>query len=265
MVRNIFGSILALAGAAAAVYGPFLAWNDGRTGTSYRIADLFNGVTPNGSPVITSLLLPFAFAALLTLIGVVTRARPLIALAGLTVLGFTVLWLVRQGQAAGSLTISGGPTGLGAGVGYTAGGGVALLLAAVLMAGRRRSEWRDREDREENEPLPPPSGGVSGTGRPPPYEEYTPPDYGDPGFGRPGGQGGYGQQEGYGQGYGERPYGDQRYGDQRYEPAPWTGQEPGQGPGSGQAHDGDTQSLPVTGRWYEEGTGPQDPGPGRRR
>lgn len=53
------------------------------------------------------------------------------------VLGFTVLWLVRVGQAAGSLVISGAPSyGLGPGTGLAFGGGLVLLLAAVVLRGR---------------------------------------------------------------------------------------------------------------------------------
>ncbi|MFJ8001394.1 hypothetical protein ACIQ7D_30530 [Streptomyces sp. NPDC096310] len=212
MVRNIFGSILALAGAAAAVFGPFRAWYDGRIGRDYRVADLFDGVTGNGAGIFTSLLLPFAFAALVTLVGVVTRSRPLVALAGVIVLGFTVLWMVRQGQAAGSLTISGNGSGLGVGVAYTAGGGVALLLASVLMSGRGRARRRDREQPYEPQPY-----------EPQPYDprQYEPQAYGQQEYGQP-------------QGYGPQGYGPQ-------------GQDP---------RDGDTQSLPVTGRWYEENGAP---------
>ncbi|MFD5748261.1 hypothetical protein [Streptomyces sp. NPDC127033] len=235
MVRNIFGSILALAGAAAAVLGPFRAWYDGRAGRDYRVADLFNGVTPNGSGLVTSLLLPFAFAALVALAGVVARSRLLVALAGLTVLGFTVLWMVRQGQAAGSLTISGDGSGLGIGVAYTAGGGAALLLAALLMSGRRRAG-------RDGERAPAPQQYEPQQYEPGPYEPqpYDPRDYGQQG------QQGYGQQ-----GYGQQAYGQQAYGQQDYEPDAWP--EPQQQQQQQQQpHDGDTQSLPVTGQWYEE-------------
>ncbi|MFJ2558962.1 MULTISPECIES: hypothetical protein [unclassified Streptomyces] len=232
MVRNIFGSILALAGAAAAVFGPFRAWYDGRIGRDYRVADLFDGVTPNGAGLFTSLLLPLAFAALVTLVGVMARSRPLVALAGLIVLGFTVLWMVRQGQAAGSLAISGDGSGLGVGVAYTAGGGVALLLAALLMSGRRRAGRRDREQPYEPQPY-----------EPQPYDprQYEPQ--------------GYGQPQGYDPQGGQQGYEPQRYGqDQRYEQEPWPQPQPQ--PPQTQTQDGDTQSLPVTGRWYEENGAP---------
>ncbi|MFF3319413.1 hypothetical protein ACFYV5_28440 [Streptomyces sp. NPDC003035] len=139
MVRNVIGSILALAGATAAVWSPFRAWYDGRHGSDYRIGDLFGGITDAKAEVIGSILLPFAFAALVTLVGVVLRSRLLVALAGLIVLGFTVLWMVRVGQAEGGLTVGGARRGLDDGVFFALGGGVLLLLAAGVMSGRRRA------------------------------------------------------------------------------------------------------------------------------
>ncbi|MFD8193731.1 hypothetical protein [Streptomyces wuyuanensis] len=136
MVRNVIGSVLALAGAAAAVCSPFRAWYDGRQGIDYRIQDLFGGITDAQTEIMSSIVLPYAFAALVTLLGVALRSRLLVALAGLVVLGFTVLWMVRQGQAAGYLAVGGGLPGLGEGVAAALGGGFLLLLAAVVMRGR---------------------------------------------------------------------------------------------------------------------------------
>lgn len=136
MIRNVLGSIVALAGAAAAVLSPFRDWYDGRLGRYYRIGDLFTGVTAAHPGLFGSILLPFLFAAVVTVVGVVLRSRLLVALAGVVVLGFTVLWMVRQGQAAGELTVTGGGSGLQQGVASAAGGGVLLLLGAALMSGR---------------------------------------------------------------------------------------------------------------------------------
>ncbi|MGW9079191.1 hypothetical protein [Streptomyces kronopolitis] len=136
MVRNVLGSLIALIGAAAAVWSPFRPWYDGRHGIDFRIEDLFHGLTGNGAALFGSLLLPMAFAALLTLIGVALRSRLLVTLAGLVVLGFTVLWMVRQGQAATELTA--GARGLGVGVANALGGGFLLLLGALIMRGRGR-------------------------------------------------------------------------------------------------------------------------------
>ncbi|MFI8996207.1 hypothetical protein [Streptomyces sp. NPDC053542] len=149
MVRNVIGSLIALIGAAAAVWSPFRPWYDGRHGADIRIADLFNGITGSGADVMRSLLLPMLAAAVLTLIGVVLRSRLVITLAGLVVLGFTVLWMVRQGQAAGSLTVGSGGRGLGLGVAVALGGGVLLLLGALLMRGRRAVRRRKAREREE--------------------------------------------------------------------------------------------------------------------
>lgn len=140
MIRNVIGSILALIGATAAVWSPFRDWYDGRHGRDYRIQDLFNGISDAEAELLGSILLPFAFAALVTLIGLVLRSRLLVALSGVIVLGFTVLWMVRQGQAAGNLTVGGVGGGLGYGVAWAVGGGVLLLVAAAVMSGRTSPE-----------------------------------------------------------------------------------------------------------------------------
>ncbi|MEU3746816.1 MULTISPECIES: hypothetical protein [Streptomyces] len=148
MIRNVIGSVLALAGATAAVWSPFRAWYDGRHGRDYAIDELFTGITDTKADLLGSILLPFAFAALVTVLGVALRSRLLVAFAGLVVLGFTVFWMVRVGQAEGSLVISGDGTGLGDGVANAFGGGVLLLLGALVMSGRHRTHRLDRADHE---------------------------------------------------------------------------------------------------------------------
>ncbi|MER5276075.1 hypothetical protein ABT025_09990 [Streptomyces sp. NPDC002809] len=150
MIRNVLGSIVALLGAAAAVLSPFRDWYDGRLGRYYGVDDLFTGVTGAHPAVLGSILLPFLFAAVLAVVGVVLRFRPMVALAGVLVLGFTVLWMVRQGQAEGSLTVAGDGSGLQQGVAGAAGGGVLLLLGAALMSGR--GARRDRLEKPYEAP-----------------------------------------------------------------------------------------------------------------
>ncbi|MGW1770068.1 hypothetical protein ACWCQL_39250 [Streptomyces sp. NPDC002073] len=153
MIRNVLGSVMGLVGATAAVWSPFRAWYDGRHGRDYRIEELFagSGITADKANLAASILLPFVVAAVLTLLAVLRRSRFLMAAAGVIVLGFTVLWMVRQGQAAGSLSVGGEGTGLGVGVANAFFGGVLLLLAAVVMTGRGR---RGRLSRSEPEPVP---------------------------------------------------------------------------------------------------------------
>ncbi|MCX4823831.1 hypothetical protein OG883_28950 [Streptomyces sp. NBC_01142] len=178
MIRNIMGSLLALAGAAAVVFSPFRDWYDGRQGRDYRVQDLFNGITGTAAGLAASLLLPFAFAVLVTLVGLLLRSRLLVALSGVIVLGFTVLWMVRQGQAEGILTVGGsGDEGLGVGVGIAFGGGVLLLMAALVMSGRGEPAYA------EPPPHEPPYEQAYGQ----PYEPYEPshgqphePTYGSP-------------------------------------------------------------------------------------
>ncbi|MER7911927.1 hypothetical protein [Streptomyces sp. NPDC096068] len=169
MIRNVAGAVLALAGATAAVLSPFRAWYDGRHGRDYALDELFTGITGAKADLWWSLLLPFAFAALLTLVGVVLRSRLLVGLAGLVVLGFTVFWMVRVGQYEGSLTVDGGGAGLGDGVANALGGGILLLLGALVMSGRGRKTRKGPEERtgrttgrtwpEEPRAYAPPPGG----------------------------------------------------------------------------------------------------------
>ncbi|MFE3140804.1 hypothetical protein [Streptomyces scopuliridis] len=262
MVRNILGSLLALIGATAAVLSPFRPWYDGREGSDYPVADLFNGISGNGSSVFVSLALPFVFAALVTLFGVVLRSRALVGLAGLAVLGFTVLWMVRQGQSADGLGVSANGTGLGTGVAYAAGGGIVLLLAALVMSGRRHARRWDREPRHDYEPphqqqYPPPyqppyEQQYQPQYGPPQYEQqqYEQPQYGQQQYGQPRYQPPYEPQQRY------DPYGYQPYG---YEPQPPPSSPPEEWP----RHDGDTQSLPrITDEpWSPSSTPPQGPPP----
>ncbi|MDJ0342424.1 hypothetical protein QMK19_22080 [Streptomyces sp. H10-C2] len=139
MIRNVFGSLIALIGATAAAWSPFRAWYDGRHGSKIRIEDLFNGITADSAALMGSLFLPMIFAALVTLLGLLLRSRLLVGLSGIIVLGFTILWMVRQGQAAGSLTAGG--NGLDAGVGIALAGGALLLIAAAMMSGRHHPSY----------------------------------------------------------------------------------------------------------------------------
>ncbi|MFE0644170.1 hypothetical protein ACFW2Y_21535 [Streptomyces sp. NPDC058877] len=170
MIRNVAGSVLALAGATAAVWSPFRAWYDGRHGRDYALDELFTGITDARADALASVLLPFVLAALLTAVGVVLRSRLLVALAGLVVLGFTVLWMVRVGQAEDGLTIGGDGAGLGDGVSMAFGGGVLMLVGAFVMSGRSHAHRVDRPPRH----APPPQGGPPPAG--PPGPDRTGPD-----------------------------------------------------------------------------------------
>ncbi|WP_069740578.1 hypothetical protein [Streptomyces sp. EN27] len=196
MIRNVLGSAVALAGAASAVLSPFRDWYGGRAGRDYRVADLFEGITAGESGVLVSILLPFLGAALLVVLGMVLRSRLVVALAGLVVLGFTILWMVRQGQAAGSLVVGGDGAGLQVGVVNALAGGVLMLIGALLMSGRRsRRERRPVREREPVEPFAVPAADQVDTWPPtqepgmsvqtspwpePEVDPYTGPDPRDP-------------------------------------------------------------------------------------
>ncbi|MGW7349786.1 hypothetical protein [Streptomyces sp. NPDC054784] len=143
--RNVLGSLLALLGAALAVWSPFLDWYGGREGRDFRVGELFtsDGVSGADATLLRGLFLPMAVAAAVALVGVLLRSILLLGLAGLAVLAFTVLWMVRQGQAAGSIAVGQGPS-LGAGVALAFCGGLVLLGGALGVRGRRRRRGRHR-------------------------------------------------------------------------------------------------------------------------
>ncbi|WP_324290465.1 hypothetical protein [Streptomyces sp. H27-H1] len=175
MIRNVLGSLMGLIGATAAVWSPFRAWYDGRHGRDYRIEELFTaaGITDDKAALLGSILLPFLFAALLTLLAIVLRSRLLMAFAGVVVLGFAVLWMVRQGQAAGSLSVGGDGLGLGDGLANAFGAGALLILAAAVMSGRPRRRDRaapapDRGPEPFDEPVRDPAQPPAPSAWPPP-------------------------------------------------------------------------------------------------
>lgn len=150
-IRNTIGLILAVVGAAAAVWAPFRNWYNGRVGHDFRFWELFTGtgVTNSGAGLWASMFLPLLVAAVVALVGVVLRSRLLVLLGGIIAFGFAVLWMVRQGLSQGSLTVAGDGRGLGSGVGLALLGGLLMLIASAVMGGRAsravRGERRARE------------------------------------------------------------------------------------------------------------------------
>ncbi|MFG7942133.1 hypothetical protein, partial [Streptomyces cacaoi] len=184
MIRNLLGSLLALIGAAAVVWSPFRPWYDGRLGRDFRLDQLFEpgGITGSAAGLLTGLFLVMLAAAVVTVLGVLIRSRYLLTVAGVLALGFTILWMVRQGQAAGDLSVDGAGNGLGLGTALAFGGSLLLLLAAAVMSGhrtaaRRRSQRLDTERGEQRvyEPYGEvPHPGEPYTPQPPPGEPYPP-------------------------------------------------------------------------------------------
>ncbi|SCE35493.1 hypothetical protein GA0115244_123822 [Streptomyces sp. DvalAA-19] len=150
-IRNTVGLVLAVLGAAAALWAPFRNWYAGRLGHDFRVWELFTGagITDSGAGLFASLFLPLLVGALLTVLGVAFRSRLLVLVAGIITLGFAVLWMVRQAQAQGSLTVTGDSDGLGSGVGLALLGGLLMLIGSAVMSGReRRAVRRARREQE---------------------------------------------------------------------------------------------------------------------
>ncbi|SPE56102.1 hypothetical protein SNS2_2840 [Streptomyces netropsis] len=171
-LRNAIGYLVALAGVVAVVWSPFRPWYDDRRGKDYLVVDLFraDGVTGDHARLAGSLFAPMLITALVTLMGLVLRSRLLVGLTGLVIIALTVLWAVRQGQAAGSLTVGARGEGLNTGVATAAVGGAALLLAALVMPGRRPRH----ADAFAPAPIPEPPPGAYDAAPEPPLGAYDP-------------------------------------------------------------------------------------------
>ncbi|MEV1006987.1 hypothetical protein [Streptomyces sp. NPDC049881] len=227
MWRNTLGTVLAVLAAAAAIISVFFHWYGSRDGRLYKLTQLFTseGITRSNANLLTGLFLVMLVAAAVTLLGLLLMSRWLVALAGLIVLGFTILWMVRQYQVSDNLTVGDGNLKFPAVLALIS--GAALWLASALMPGRRaarlaaaghghhhgrhRQERKERQGRTErdegegNAPEPRQRGvQAEDTVRPGPWQH--PPDESDAGPER--GTGGY--HEGY-----EERYGPERTGEQR--------------------------------------------------
>ncbi|WP_051860117.1 MULTISPECIES: hypothetical protein [Streptomyces] len=109
-------------------------------------------MTDSGAGLFASMFLPLLVGAVLAVLGVVFRSRLLVLTAGIITLGFAILWMVRQGQAEGSLTVTGDSDGLGSGVGLALLGGLLMLIGAAVMGGReRRAVRKARHGQDQQE------------------------------------------------------------------------------------------------------------------
>ncbi|GAA2043398.1 hypothetical protein GCM10009839_53240 [Catenulispora yoronensis] len=137
MMRNVVGGLLVILGAAATLVSPWQAWYNGRHGSTYKFWEVFgSGVTDSRSGVTDSVFLIFLITAVAAVVGLLMRSRTLVFVASLVAFGFTILWMVRQGQAAGELTISSNNRGLGTGVANAFGGSLLMIIGALVMTGR---------------------------------------------------------------------------------------------------------------------------------
>jgi hypothetical protein len=139
-MRNLIGSLLALIGAAATLISPWQSWYNNRHGSSYKFYEVFgSGITVSRSGIMDSVFLVFLVTTIVAVIGVVLRSRTMVLVSGIVAFGFTILWMIRQGQAAGELTITGqNSRGLGSGVAWAFGGGLLMIVGALMI--HRRPE-----------------------------------------------------------------------------------------------------------------------------
>jgi hypothetical protein len=136
-MRYMIGSLLALLGAAAAVYSPFRPWNAGTHGHDYGFTTLFDGFTGSKAALMASLFTPLLVAAILAVLGVLAQSRVLVFLGGLIALATVVLWLIQQSRTPGGLSSS----SLGSGIALSLGGAAAMLVGAAVLE-RRHQDTR---------------------------------------------------------------------------------------------------------------------------
>lgn len=136
------GAVLGIAAAVLALASPFLDWYGDRNGRDYELTNLFmdDGITADSAPLFGGLFLPMLIAAVLAVLAVPLRSASLMAAAGVIILGFTILWFVRQYQVADALVIGAGGLGEGAGCALVA--GTLGIVAAAAMFGRGRGRHR---------------------------------------------------------------------------------------------------------------------------
>jgi hypothetical protein len=136
-MRNVIGAVLAVLGAAATLASPWQSWYAGRHGSTYKFWEIFGtGVTGSRSGIMDSVFLVFLITAIVAVAGVLFQSRALVGFAAVVALGFSILWMVRQGQAAGELVITTKGNGLGRGVANALVGSVLMLIGALVMTGR---------------------------------------------------------------------------------------------------------------------------------
>ncbi|WP_326597387.1 hypothetical protein [Streptomyces sp. NBC_01803] len=142
MWRNTLSFVLAAIAAAAALVSVFFDWYGARDGRHFKWTELFtaDGVSAENASLFEGLFLPMLIAAALAVAGILLRSRLLMLLGGITALGITILWMVRQYQVTDSLTI--GANGLKWPVAAALGSGLLMLFGAAGMAGRHVREHR---------------------------------------------------------------------------------------------------------------------------
>ena len=141
--RRLFGLVLVVAAAVAAVWSAFLDWYGSRNGSDIRVQDLFDHITLQKANTFGSLLIPLAISAVLVLAGIVVWWRWLWALGGLVALATAALWGLRQAQAVDGLHAN----LVGNGPATAACAGVAMLLAAMIATARGGKTKPDSVDR----------------------------------------------------------------------------------------------------------------------
>jgi hypothetical protein len=131
-MRTLIAIVATVAGVGAVIYSTFLPWYGERQGRFIPLSDLWNGVTPNTTDMVSSLFVPVVLAGALVLLGLIIGRRWVMAIGTLIAVAVFAVFLGQQlqSQALASQFKQGF---------WDAGGGVLLMLIGSIA---RRSRIR---------------------------------------------------------------------------------------------------------------------------
>jgi len=140
-MRNVTGAALAVIGAAVTLVSPWQSWYAGRHGSTYKFWEVFgSGITAARSGIMDSVFLVFLVTAIITVIGAILRSKAIVLVGAVIALGFSILWMIRQGNAAGQLVVTTNGSGIGQGVAWALGGSALMLAGGLMMHGRPKEQ-----------------------------------------------------------------------------------------------------------------------------
>jgi divalent metal cation (Fe/Co/Zn/Cd) transporter len=95
-MRTLIAILATVAGAAAVVYSTFQPWYRDRLGHQIPLSDLWNGITPTTTDMISSLFVPVVIAVALLLFGLIIGRKWVMAIATLVALAVVAVFLGQQ-------------------------------------------------------------------------------------------------------------------------------------------------------------------------
>jgi hypothetical protein len=98
-MRTLIAVVATVAGAGAVVYSTFQPWYRDRQGRYIPLSDLWDGVTPNTTDMISSLFVPMVLAAVLVVLGLIIGRRWVMAIGTIIAVAVFAIFLGQQLQS----------------------------------------------------------------------------------------------------------------------------------------------------------------------